>query len=250
MIVLPMAGLSSRFARVGFNKPKYMLPLAGRPILDWSILSFANDLKREPFLFVFRDVDGTGAFVRERAQSCGVRRPLFVELEAPTRGQAATVAMGLEIAGVDDAEPLVVFNIDTLRPGLRTPVMGGAAGLLEVVNAEGSHWSFVEPDETAPGRARRVTEKERISDLCCTGLYGFRSAGDFRRALEQTRPTSGELYVAPLYNALIAAGEAVRYTVIDAGQVFFAGTPEEYDQARASEDTMARAFAPTLSREV
>ena len=237
-----MAGLSSRFAKAGFNQPKYMLPLAGRPMLDWSILSFAGDLGTEPMLFVYRDIDGTAEFVRERAGACGVRRPVFVQLGAPTSGQAETVALGLAGAGASDSTALTIFNIDTLRPGLRSPVLDGAAGLLEVVRAEGEHWSFVDPDPARPGLARRVTEKERISDLCCTGLYAFRSAGEFRRALGEAGPTAGELYVAPLYNAIIAEGGAVRYTLTGADAVFFAGTPEEYAQARADEGAIARAF--------
>lgn len=237
-----MAGLSSRFARAGFTEPKYRLPLAGRPMLDWSILSFAADLSTEPLLFVFRDVAGTAAFVRERAEACGVRRPLFVELDAPTTGQAETVALGLAGGEVPDATPLTIFNIDTLRPGLRAGTPKGAAGLLEVVRAEGDHWSFVDPDPVRPGVARCVTEKERVSDLCCTGLYAFGSAGLFRRALKTARPAAGELYVAPLYNEIIAEGGEVRYAVTRTDDVFFAGTPQEYAEAQAAEETIARAF--------
>lgn len=242
MIVLPMAGLSSRFAKAGFTEPKYMLPLAGRPMLDWSILSFAADLRDEPVLFVYRDTAGTSAFVRERARACGVARPVFVVLDAPTEGQAETVALGLESGGVPDETPLTIFNIDTLRPGLRSPRLEDAAGLLEVVHAEGDHWSFVDPDPARPGVARRVTEKERVSDLCCTGLYIFRSVGEFRQALTTARPAAGELYVAPLYNEIIADGGEVRYAVTRADSVFFAGTPQEYAEAQAAEGVIARAF--------
>ena len=249
MIVLPMAGLSSRFARAGFAEPKYMLPLAGRPLLDWSILSFAADLAREPVLFIYRDVQGTGAFVRERAAACGVRDARLVELAAPTAGQAETVRLGVEGADVAPDEPLVIFNIDTLRPGLTVPSDGAAAaGYLETFAGEGDHWSFVEPDPADPGRARRVVEKVRVSDLCCTGLYRFAKAGLFLQALEAeaAAPSAAELYVAPLYNHLIGQGLEVRHAPAPAGALFFSGTPEEYAEARAAEPDIRRSFAAAL----
>jgi dTDP-glucose pyrophosphorylase len=238
-----MAGLSSRFTRAGYTQPKYMLPLAGRPMLDWSILSFSADLAIEPVLFVYRDVAGTADFVRERAAACGITHPLFVQLEAPTAGQAETVARGLEVAGVTDAEPLTIFNIDTLRPGLRAVHLQREAGLLEVVEAEGDHWSFVLPQPGRPGRAARVTEKERVSDLCCTGLYAFRTAGEFRRVQAGAELIRGELFIAPLYNQLIVEGLDVGYVQTAPELVFLAGTPEEYTAALTHEADIIRAYA-------
>lgn len=248
MIVLPMAGLSGRFAREGFNLPKYMLPLADRPMLDWSILSFCSRLRSEPVLFIFRDVADTARFVRARAMACGVRKPIFVQIASTTEGQAETVVMGLDAAGVDDGSPLSIFNIDTLRPGLGEVLLGDAAGLIEVVRASGDQWSFVMPDPHRPGRALAVAEKERISDLCCTGLYTFRSAGEFRRVLSSAARTAGELYIAPMYNQLIAEGAEIRYREITSDRVFFSGTPEEYRLACARGPEIKLAYAAELNR--
>lgn len=248
MIVLPMAGLSSRFAREGFDLPKYMLPLADRPMLDWSILSFGSQLRSEPVLFIFRDVADTAQFVRARALACGVSKPIFVQIDSATAGQAETVVLGLNAAGVDDGSTLTIFNIDTLRPGLEEVILGDAAGLVEVVRASGDQWSFVMPDPHRPGRAIRVTEKERISDLCCTGLYAFRSAGEYRRILSTSDATAGELYIAPMYNQLIAEGADIRYNEIPSDRVVFSGTPEEYRRACTRGPEIKHAYAAGLNR--
>jgi len=75
-----------------------------------------------------------------------------------------------------------------------------------------------------------TAEKRPISDLCCTGLYHFARADDFRQALaaERMAPSMSELYVAPLYNHLIAAGRRVHYRLIARDEVTFCGAPEEY----------------------
>lgn len=93
-------------------------------------------------------------------------------------------------------------------------------------------------------RAARTTEKIPICDLCCTGLYNFRSVDDFRYALaaERASPSSAELYVAPIYNHLIRLGRDIRYTVIERDEVIFCGVPQEYDALANDRNSLMRAF--------
>lgn len=243
MIVFPMAGLSSRFTRAGYDRPKWMLPLAGRPLLDWSLLGFQAMFDSHPFLLVHLDLPGVADFVRERAAALGIRDARLVPLAAPTRGQAETVLLGLDGAGLPDAEPVTIFNIDTIRPGVRPEAFTGRDGWLECFEGEGDHWSFVRPGPD--GRAMQVTEKVRISNLCCSGLYHFGSAALFREAYaaELAAPSTNELYVAPMYQHMIAAGRDVGYGTVAAGEIFFSGTPAEYEALLADTAALQAAFA-------
>jgi hypothetical protein len=245
MIVVPMAGLSARFTAAGYDRPKYMLPLKGRPLFVHAVESFAAYLASEPFLFIYREVQGTGEFVQARAAAMGIRAATFVALDAPTEGQADTVAIGLDRGGVAADAPITIFNIDTFRPGFRYPAIASdpqAAGYLEVFEGEGANWSFVRPDPADPRWVAETAEKKAISNLCCTGLYQFRRAGDFRDALaagrtdDTLRGPKAELYVAPLYNWLIRRGAKIGYDVIPAQDVIFCGVPAEYEALRAQAD--------------
>ena len=147
-------------------------------------------------------------------------------------GQAETVELGLAGAEIGDGAPLTIFNIDTFRPGfVFPPAMGGLDGWLEVFKGEGANWSYVRPAPGPDPIALETAEKRPISDLCCTGLYHFARAGDFRRALAEERkaPQAKELYVAPLYNHLIREGGRIGYSLIGRGEVVFCGTPAEYE---------------------
>ena len=66
-----------------------------------------------------------------------------------------------------------------------------------------------------------------------TGIYYFKSRELFERAfaLELQHPSGSELYVAPLYNHLIADGSAVGYGKIERSQVMFCGTPAQHRAA-------------------
>jgi hypothetical protein len=226
MIVIPMAGASRRFTEAGYARPKYELPLNGRPVFDHAVESFRAQFDREVFLFVVLG-EAAEAYVAAACARLGIADARIARLDAPTAGQAETVAMGLAAAAVSPVEPLTIFNIDTFRPGY-APLTDDMDGWLEVFHGSGANWSYVRPGPD--GAVLETAEKNPISDLCCTGLYHFARAADFLWALTQERaaPTMPELYVAPLYNHLIKAGRRIGYRLIEREAVVFCGTPEEY----------------------
>lgn len=247
MIVIPMAGLSRRFTDAGYPLPKYMLPLWDGTCFDYAVGSFAGLFASERFLFVVRSAMETPAFVAARSAALGIAQHDVVVLDEPTAGQGETVEIGIDRAGIADGEALTIFNIDTFRPGFSPPATEIGDGYLEVFRGSGSNWSFVAPAADGSNRVSRTTEKDPISDLCCTGLYQFARAGDFRAALAVERVNEhralAELYVAPIYNHLIAGGKDIRYTTIEPDEVIFCGVPAEYEALRAGPvPTWARAI--------
>jgi hypothetical protein len=239
MIVIPMAGLSRRFTLAGYTLPKYMLPLGGQTVFAHAIGSFSALFATTPFLFIARHVAGTEEFLRAECAALGLADSRIVMLEAETAGQAETVERGLDLAAAAEDEPLTIFNIDTFRAHFRFPAAPWFAtsdGYLEVFRGSGDNWSYVGPAEgVEEPLVASTTEKQPISDLCCDGLYHFARAGDFRAALatERASPSLPELYVAPLYNHLIAAGRRVHYDVAEPGAITFCGVPAEYEAALA-----------------
>jgi len=245
MIIIPMAGASSRFTKAGFTVPKWRLPLGSRPLLDWSILSFESVFQTEGFVFIYLDNGGAGDFLRERVEALGIRSAAYVGLPEVTRGQAETVEVGLERAGVGAAEPITIFNIDTIRPGFSVERSSDTDGWLECFIGEGDHWSFVKPDPERTGRAIQVTEKIRVSEYCSTGMYYFKSAALFHDyyVRELAKPQSKELFVAPLYQRMIEDGLRVDFGVVRPEEIFFSGTPDEYATALSMTDAVERSFS-------
>lgn len=243
IFVFPMAGESRRFARAGYLAPKFQLMVHGAALFDHAVGGFSAYFDEDRFVFVTRDDDGA-AFAARRCAALGVATADVVALGRATSGQAETVFLGLEEAGIGDDEDIVIFNIDTFHPGYVKPghvADPSCAGYLEVFRGAGSGWSYVAADPQVPGRVAAVAEKRPISDLCCTGLYHFRRVGDFRWAYcHPTPPVSQaeerERYVAPLYNALIARGDRIAFTLVSPSEIVFCGTPQEYEKAGASEE--------------
>ncbi len=239
--IFPMGGLSQRFTNAGYKVPKFMLDLHGFSVFEHAVIGFHRYFQEHSFVFAFRDDQATERFVLEKCQKMGIPREniKIVMLDGPTSGQAETVWLASRAARLAEEDPIVIFNIDSFQTDFKLPEsfdLNSTDGYLEVFIGEGDHWSFVEPGPDKS--ARRVTEKERVSELCSTGLYYFRRGQDFSQAFEKTLTVElsdlqgGERYVAPLYNALIAKGQSIKYQVVAPEEVTFCGTPDEYDTLR------------------
>ena len=234
MFVIPMAGGSTRFFSLGYEKPKYELELWGSPMLDWVLCSFQRYFKSDLFHFVVREDFGTKAFVADRCRFLGLEHVSFTELNGTTSGQGETVLLGLNDIGVE--EELFIFNADSFhRDFVKEKIFGSHQGVIDVFRGEGDHWSFVEPGLDA--KVVRTAEKTRISDLCSSGLYYFSDSELFARAYklgaEAVLGQSKETYIAPLYNYLVNEGADIVYREVPRDVLYFCGTPAEYQSLQS-----------------
>lgn len=241
MFYFPMAGLSSRFTKAGYSKPKYFLNVCGGlNLFQASLKGFSHYFDSEDFCFIHLDQFIKGEVIRAWAAEIGLpaERCHTVGLSTSTKGQADSVRIGILGCGANLKEGVTVFNIDTIYHDFRKAEnLGVGANYLDVTSLPGEHWSFVAPNPVRPGVAQRVVEKQRISDLCSVGLYAFSSSQLFLD-LYQDQYAAGdpekEEYVAPMYQGLIDAGETVFYRELPRTRFDFLGTPKEYEDYLAS----------------
>tara|TARA_R110002020_G_scaffold177766_3_gene370509 strand:+ start:1590 stop:2306 length:717 start_codon:yes stop_codon:yes gene_type:complete len=230
MFVIPMAGLSSRFFKAGYTKPKYQLMLGNETIFSWSIKSFEKYFQTDLFVFIYRDISNTKEFLQEELEKLEVENYKLVCLPDETMGQADTVYQGLQSLNFD--ESLYIFNIDSKIIDFTKPQWADSCdGYLEVFEGMGEHWSFILTD-IFNTKVIRTAEKERISNLCSDGLYYFKSKVVFQKlfvdAMINTETVKNEYYIAPLYNNLIKQDGIVLYDLVSNDRILFCGTPEEY----------------------
>jgi hypothetical protein len=224
-----MLGRSSRFFNQGYDQPKYKLYAGGKTVFELVVCSFEKYFDSETFVFVLRQEFKDEEFISSTLIRLGVKNFTVLNSDHDTRGQAESVYLSLN--DTKREEELYIFNIDTILFNFSKSVFAGSVGYLEVFKGVGEHWSFVLPS-SEDNIAKRVVEKKRVSNLCSNGLYQFSSVNMFRAAYEKYLNNfwdgKTELYVAPLYDALISEGYTVSYKVVDIGCIGFCGTPEEY----------------------
>jgi hypothetical protein len=231
MIIIPMAGKSSRFIDAGYDKPKYKLQLLDKTVFDWVVLSFKEHFRTEQFIFIVQMSFEMDNFTEKHIKNLGILNYRIHLLNEITRGQAETVYKS--IINEENDQDILIFNIDTIRKNFTYPkISNTSAGCLEVFKGDGDHWSFIEPYEEDNKFVKRTTEKIRITNLCSNGLYYFKSLLQFKKSFEEAirsnEYSNGEIYIAPLYNNLIKNGYKIEYTMTPFEDNIFCGTPLEY----------------------
>lgn len=230
-LVIPMAGLGSRFKSVGYETPKPFLDIEGRPMIQRVI---ENNLSH--------DVELVTLVIRaEHRYLCEQIVPLLkgptirlVELEVTSEGPASSVHQAI----TGDTYELLVANSDQLvrdgaQPFLEDAFVRRLNGSLMTMEATGTKWSFVRRSED--GEVAEVREKVEISNEATVGVYWFRTEDLFSDIYEEmimsNDRTNGEFYVAPAYNYLINhPGSVGAFHVGKFGEdVFGLGTPEDYE---------------------
>ncbi len=228
-IVIPMAGRGKRFADVGFDLPKPLIPVLGKPMYAWAVDGLPlNSGDRLIFICLKEHLDGSSLEndICSRYAACS---PVVIPLDRVTEGQACTVLAAREL--IDTDAELLIFNADTYCPTTFREALASFStkidGVLDVFRAEGSHWSFARTDST--GRVVETAEKRRISEWATTGLYYFRVGSQFVRhtddMVRSNDRSNGEFYVAPVYNRMIASGADIRINLVP--RIWVLGTPEE-----------------------
>ncbi|WP_269584220.1 glycosyltransferase family 2 protein [Roseibium sp. Sym1] len=247
VVAITMAGLGSRFAKAGYDRPKYEIEALGRPLFDWSMLSMeAYRLAGWSFRFAVRSGLNAPGYLTARCKALGIQVDEIVELEGLTDGQATT-ALQL-IASAREDLPVAIFNIDTyVAPGaMRPPDPATCAGHVPCFPGPGNGWSFARTD--ADGRVVELREKERISDHATVGLYWFDSVARYRQVYEtyfrSAGEEKGERYIAPMYNQIIADGDRVSISQLAFEDVGMLGTPEQLDSFVASPPPSALEWMP------
>jgi NDP-sugar pyrophosphorylase family protein len=228
-IVIPMAGLGSRFAQAGYATPKPLIPVLGKPMYAWAAESLPLAHARRTIFILLATQPECAELRADILTRFAAFAPMVLTVPALTRGQSETVlAARKEIA---NDEPLLIHNADTafeIDPGWAAAAAARRLdGALLVFRSSERRWSYSRED--ADGRVVEVREKEVISPWASTGTYWWGRGRDFVELAEArvgaATVEGGEYYVGPLYNDLIARGARVANYEIRRLRCF--GTPED-----------------------
>lgn len=233
-LVIPMAGLGTRFQEAGYKLPKPLLPVGQVAMFELVITNLIDPCISTVTLIAQRDWN-----LAERVDSVSERLETainLVEIDYVTDGPASTVE--LAAPRLDPSQPVVTANSDqyidadltAFYEAVQDPSL---AGVILAMGDSSPKWSYVRVN--SQGLAMEVREKEVISPLATVGIYGWRTAGEMLDTFAEMRSHNdrvrGELYVGPAYNYAIGRGE--RVLVEDLGPVSTVmhglGVPEDYE---------------------
>lgn len=239
-IVITMGGLGSRFRKMGYKVPKYMIDAKGKSLFEWSMISlegYKENVAQYIFIAMKDEECDVESFISKKCEELGIKDYHVILLDYLTDGQATTAMMAEKYWNPGHA--LLIYNIDTyVEAGEMNSAELRGDGFIPCFQAEGDHWSFVRLDDS--GKVVEIKEKKRISNYCTLGAYYFKTCSLYKQLYDEyysktTELVNGEKYVAPLYDYLLSKNGEIYISDVKPERVHVLGTPEEL-QAFLDED--------------
>jgi len=228
-ILIPMAGEGSRFKINGYENPKPLIDIDGRPMIQRVLETL--DLEGR-YIFIVREYSDSLLNKKlEKVLKSSVKNCLIIKTKIKTRGSAETCLLAKEY--INSQDKLVITNCDQLmdwRSSLFNNFINknkDLDGVVVTYDSQDEKNSFVLLDKN--NLAKRIEEKQAISSTALVGLHYWKKGSDFVRSAEKMIKdndlSKGEYYIAPTYNYLVDEGLKITNYHLEENQYIPVGTP-------------------------
>jgi len=225
-ILIPMAGLGSRFQQAGYTFPKPLIEINGKPMIQVIVdnLGFVAN-----YTYVVQQ-DHYTKYNLQYLLNLITPNCNIIKVNSVTEGAACTTLLAEKY--IDNNNPLIISNsdqyiewqpMDFYYKMIETKADGG------ILTFKSMHpkWSFVKLDENE--NVIEIAEKKTISDIATVGIYYWSKGSDYvkyaKQMIEKNIKTNNEFYVAPVFNEAILDKKKIK--IFDVNKMWGLGTPED-----------------------
>jgi HAD superfamily hydrolase (TIGR01509 family) len=225
-ILIPMAGLGSRFAKQGYTFPKPLIDVAGKPMIQVVVENLNIDAN---YIFLVQ---------KEHYEKYNLKHLLnlispnckIIQVDGITDGAACTALLAKEY--IDNDKSLLIANSDQYIDWISSDTMYSLTnsfidGGMLVFESTHPKWSFAKLD--SDGYIKRVAEKDPISNIASTGIYYYKRGSDFvkyaQQMIDKNIRVNNEFYICPVFNEFIADDKLLVTKYVE--KMYGIGTPED-----------------------
>lgn len=230
-IIIPCAGLGSRFKNEGFITPKPLIRCMLKPFLCWIIDKIMQStIDSNIYITIVDDIN-----YNEHYNAIADMYP---------KGTVTIVRLSKHTLGAADTIAQTIYNIPSLRRRLKTICMDcdnfydvdilhlctKYDNTLITFEDTGVNpiYSYVELKKDSPGIISRIVEKQRISSLAVCGVYSFTSAEEllsYINTVIQSDSGETELYLSKVIQSMINSNVVIHSCKIQKDAYVCVGTP-------------------------
>lgn len=225
-ILIPMAGAGSRFKNVGYDLPKPLINVKGKPMIQHVVENLNIEAS---YIFIVqkkhRKLYDLDILLKKISKNCKI-----VETDGITEGAACTTLLAKEYINTND--PLFISNSDHFFEWRSNDFFNQCLneemdGNITVFNSTDPKWSFVKLNGN--GYITEVAEKKVISNIATAGIYFWKKGSDYVKYAEQmickNIRVNNEFYVCPVFNEAIKDNKKIKTFNIE--KMWGLGTPED-----------------------
>jgi UDP-N-acetylglucosamine diphosphorylase / glucose-1-phosphate thymidylyltransferase / UDP-N-acetylgalactosamine diphosphorylase / glucosamine-1-phosphate N-acetyltransferase / galactosamine-1-phosphate N-acetyltransferase len=232
-IVIPMAGLGSRFSKSGYIKTKPFIDILGKPMIARVLYNLKHPNARYILIVREEHIYKEKLIIDSLIETYGV---VIVPVKNTTEGTACTVLHARKY--INNDSPLVIANsdqiidIDIVDFTRDCKNRGLDGSIITFKDPEmNPKWSYAKTDIN--GNVTLVKEKQPISENATVGIYLFSKGADFVNSaidmIASNDRVNGEFYTAPAYNYLVDSKKIGIFN-IDMSEMHGIGTPDDLDK--------------------
>jgi NDP-sugar pyrophosphorylase family protein len=235
-ILIPMAGLGSRFPSHTYPMPKPLIEVNGEPMISKAIKSLNLDGN---YFFVIAKNQFTSLV--EKTITAIKPGSKFIEIDYITEGPANSALLFRN--QINSNEELVIANCDQLMEWNSENFLHNVRlydGAVVTYHTDTDKNSYARLDKN--GLVVEIREKEVISNVSLNGIHYWKKGSHFVNSADkmmelQDRAPNGEFYIGPTYNHMIRQGLKVGIYHIPNEQHHPVGIPDDLKKYLEHEKT-------------
>lgn len=233
-LIMPMGGGGTRFGSRGYDVPKPLIELQGRPFFFWAAQSVLKFTSVTDVIFVILQEHVDRFRMDERILALYPDAKIRI-IPQVLNGAVLTCREGIQ--AVEDDGPILFNDCDhcflcsSFYEYCNRAAFDDCDGALLTFSSNSPNYSYVKFGED--GKVIGTVEKVVASREAICGAYYFRSREIFEEAVLSylDRCAYQEYFVSGVYNELTADGKTIRTFQVEEHISF--GTPGEYDEAQS-----------------
>jgi capsule biosynthesis phosphatase len=228
IIIIPLGGSGTRFKDSGYTKPKALINIFGKPILYY-LLDSLNFKKHElDFIYIPYNSEYTDYRLEDKLINDYPNINFkFLKLNKQTEGAAHTIQIALQ--NIINLEDCSILSIDSDNFYLTDIISlcNGKNSLISVINTSSSPvYSYITHFNN---KITDIIEKNKISDIICTGAYSFSSFKQLYKyinyVIENKIKDKNEYYISTIIKTMLNDNVMFENITIDESLWNCIGTP-------------------------
>lgn len=226
IVIIPLGGIGERFKNNNYKLPKALIKIFGKPIIYY-LLDFLNLDNIDMVYIPYNPIYSKYRF-EDMLYNRYPHIPFkFLNLNKNTEGASETINIALKELNIED-KPILCLDADNFYDIDIITRWNGQNRIFTIIdNTNSSIFSYIKIDEN--NTIKDILEKNKISNLACTGAYGFNS---YKNLLKYTNYIiknniryKNEFYISTAIKECINNGEIFLNDTINFNNWHCLGTP-------------------------
>lgn len=231
-LIMPMGGGGTRFKNKGFNLPKPLIELQGKPFFYWAVQSIVHFIDIEDLIFIVlqNHIDRFNIDKRILEFYPDAKIQVIPQILA---GAVLTCCEGVK--SIVDNKPVLFNDCDhafvshAFIEYCKKADFSNIDGALLTFRSNNPAYSYVQFD--LDGHVIGTIEKQVVSNAAICGAYYFRNKNLFIESAKEylIKCSNSEYFISGVYNEMLVNKKNIHTFEVDEHISF--GTPDEYDQS-------------------